>query len=192
MKVIGLTGGIGSGKSLVARVLEAMGYPVYYSDERSKELVDNDPQIKKELIELLGDEVYSEGKLNRPYLSEKLFSNDEVRLKVNSIIHPRVRATFALWVSEQKAPFVFNEAAILFETGAYKSFDAMVLVTAPERIKIERVMQRDKCSEESVRERMAKQWNDDQKIPFADHVLVNDDSTPLLAQIEALVKELAV
>jgi dephospho-CoA kinase len=152
--------------------------------------VDSDPQIKQELTELLGTEVYLEGKLNRPFLAEKIFSNDELRLKVNSIIHPRVRANFALWVSEQKAPFVFNEAAILFETGAFKSFDAMVLVTAPEDTKIERVMLRDKCSEATVRERMSKQWSDEKKIPMADHVLINDDRTPLLDQIEQLLLKL--
>lgn len=185
-----MTGGIGSGKSLVAKVLEAMGYPVYYSDERSKELVDTDPQIRTEITELLGTEVYLDGKLNRPFLAEMIFSNDEVRLKVNSIIHPRVRATFALWVSEQKTPLVFNEAAILFETGAYKSFDSMVLVTAPESIKIKRVMERDKCSESNVKERMAKQWSDEQKSPLADHMLINDDRTPLLSQIEQLIIKL--
>lgn len=174
----------------MAKVLEAMGYPVYYSDERSKELVDHDPEIKKELTELLGTEVYCEGKLNRPFLAERIFSNDEVRLKVNSIIHPRVRATFAQWVSEQKSSLVFNEAAILFETGAFKSFDSMVLVTAPVSLKISRVMERDKCSEESVRERMEKQWSDDRKIPLSDHVLVNDDRKPLLAQIEELINKL--
>jgi dephospho-CoA kinase len=190
VKVIGLTGGIGSGKSLVAKVLEAMGYPIYYSDERSRELVDKDQDIKKELTELLGDEVYSDGQLNRSFLAEKLFSNDEVRLKVNSIIHPRVRAGFALWVSEQRSHVVFNEAAILFETGAYKSFDAMVLVTAPESTKIARVMQRDKCTEASVRERMATQWPDETKIPLADFQLINDDRTPLLKQIEELAEQL--
>jgi len=190
VQVIGLTGGIGSGKSLVAKVLEAMGYPVYFSDERSRELVESDPTIKSELIKLLGKEVYTAGKLNRSFLAEKLFSDDEIRLKVNGIIHPRVRSSFALWASEQRGELVFNEAAILFETGADKNFDAMVLVTAPELSKIQRVMKRDKCSEENVRERMAKQWNDDQKIPLAQHVLINDDRTPLLAQIEALVKDL--
>ena len=190
MKIVGITGGIGSGKSLVAKSLEAMGYPVYFSDERSKDLVDSDPEIQKELIELIGTEVYQQGRLNRPFLAEKIFSNDDLRLKVNQIIHPRVRAVFANWVTEQQSPMVFNEAAILFETGAYKNFDKMVLVTAPEELKIERVMKRDKCSREIVQERMAKQWKDEAKIPMADYVLVNDDRTPLLAQIEKLVLEL--
>lgn len=190
MKVVGLTGGIGSGKSLVARSLEAMGYPVYFSDERAKDLVDSDPGIRLELIELVGTEVYLNGKLNRPFLAEKLFSNDELRLKVNEIIHPRVRAVFAKWLSEQKSPIVFNEAAILFETGAFRNFDKMVLVTAPEELKIERVMKRDNCTKEKVQERMSKQWKDEAKIPLADYVLVNDDRTPLLEQIERVVEEL--
>lgn len=190
MKKVGITGGIGSGKSVVGRVLEAMNFPVYYSDEASKELVDTDQKIKEELITLLGTEVYLNGKLNRPFLASVIFQNDELRMKVNQIIHPKVREAFVNWTNKQSSPLVFNEAAILFETGAYKTMDATLLVTAPVDLKVMRVMERDKSSMESVLERMSKQWSDEQKIPLADYVLKNDEETSLIVQIENMLEEL--
>lgn len=190
MKKVGITGGIGSGKSVVGRVLEAMNFPVYYSDEASKELVDTDQKIKEELITLLGTEVYLNGKLNRPFLASVIFQNDELRMKVNQIIHPKVREAFVNWTNKQSSPLVFNEASILFETGAYKTMDATLLVTAPVDLKVMRVMERDKSSMESVLERMSKQWSDEQKIPLADYVLKNDEETSLIVQIENMLEEL--
>lgn len=190
MKKIGLTGGIGSGKSLVGEVLEKMGYPVYYSDAASKLLVDTDNQIKSELIELVGAEVYQDGELNRPFLANRIFKDDALRLKVNEIIHPKVRAHFSNWCSMQASELVFNEAAILVETGAYKSMDATVLVTAPETIKLKRVMSRDRSSEQEVKERMNKQWPDEMKMPLVNYILVNDEVEPLLSQIEQLLQDL--
>lgn len=192
MKKIGITGGIGSGKTVVGRILEAMHYPVYYSDERAKELVDSDPTIRAELIKLVGTEVYLGDKLNRPFLAEKIFKDDAIRLKVNAIIHPQVRKAFAEWAKKQTSELVFNEAAILFETGAYKLMDANILVSAPEEIKIKRVMLRDKIAKEVVIERMLNQWTDEQKIPMADFVLMNDDVQPLLKQVENTIIKLSI
>ena len=138
MKKIGIAGGIGSGKSIVAKILETMNYPVYYSDERSKELVDTDLEVKEQFIKLIGTEVYQNGKLNRPFLAKQLFSNDDLRFKINEIIHPKVRNAFNLWSEKQTTSLVFNEAAILFETGGYKSLDCTILVTAPIELKIQR------------------------------------------------------
>lgn len=192
MKKIGITGGIGSGKTVVGRILEAMHYPVYYSDERAKELVDSDPTIRAELIKLVGTEVYLGDKLNRPFLAEKIFKDDAIRLKVNAIIHPQVRKAFAEWAKKQTSELVFNEAAILFETGAYKLMDANILVSAPEEIKIKRVMLRDKIAKEVVIERMLNQWTDEQKIPMADFVIMNDDVQPLLKQVENTIIKLSI
>lgn len=164
-----------------------MNYPVYYSDVESKKIVDTNSGIKKELIKLLGTEVYLNDKLNRPYLTEKLFSDDSIRQKVNEIIHPYVRSAFDFWARQQTSKLVFNEAAILFETGGYKLMDANVLITAPIDLKIERVMKRDNCSRQSVLDRMNKQWTDEQKIPLADIVVFNDDHQPLLIQVENAV-----
>lgn len=192
MRKIGIAGGIGSGKSVVGRVLEAMNFPVYYSDERAKELVDSNPIIQEKLIKLIGTEVYLDGKLNRPFLAEKLFADDTIRQKVNEIIHPQVREAFQNWTEEQDSLIVFNEAAILFETGAYKLMDATILVTAPKELKIERVMNRDRISEQQVLDRMSKQWSDEEKIPLADFILVNDDIQPLLIQIEKVISQLTL
>lgn len=192
MKKIGLTGGIGSGKSVVGRVLEAMNFPVYYSDDRSKYLVDEDLEIRKELTELLGAEIYLNDKLDRPFLAERIFRDSALLQKVNAIIHPKVRAHFSRWAEAQNSPIVFNEAAILFETGAYQLMDATILVTAPEEIKIKRVMLRDKVSKEQVLERMSKQFTDEQKIALADFVLINDDIQPLLQQIENTILKLTI
>lgn len=190
MKRIGLTGGIGSGKSVVARVLMAMGYPVYFSDERSKFVTENDLEIRKGLVNLFGKEVFNVKGLNRSFLAKQIFNDDTKRLSVNQLIHPKVRADFDHWAEQQNSVIVFNEAAILFETGAYKRFDKNVLVTAPLDVRIGRVLERDKTSKEEVISRISKQWTDEEKIPLADYILVNDGKTPLIGQIEKMILEL--
>jgi dephospho-CoA kinase len=187
---VGITGGIGSGKSIVGKILEVMRFPVYYSDERSKEIVNTNSFVRQNLIKLMGENVYLNNQLNAPFLAKKIFEDDTIRLKVNEIIHPIVRQAFADWAETQNSSIVFNEAAILFETGAYQLMDATVLVTAPLELKINRVRERDRCSKEQVLERISKQWNDEQKLPLADFVLINDDIQPLLIQIEDLIFQL--
>lgn len=190
MKKIGLTGGIGSGKTTIAHMLEAMSYPVYYSDLRSKELCDHNEGIRSQLILLCGDKAYEDGQLNRPYLSECIFSNPELRLKVNEIIHPVVRKDFEDWTLKQTSPLIFNEAAILFETGAYQQFDAVVLVCAPTSQRIERVMFRDLSTKSSVEQRIQSQWTDEQKRTLTDLCIENDGSHPLLIQVEDILQRL--
>lgn len=190
MLKVGVTGGIGSGKSVVCRMLEAKGYPVFYSDEEAKELSDNDPQIKKQLIELFGDTIYLDQGLNRTRLAEKIFGNEELRQQVNAIIHPRVRQAFDEFCKKQNTSIIFNEAAILIETGAYKNFDVIVLVSAPENMRIERVVERDGADEVSVRQRMSKQWSDDKKRKFADFEIVNDESQPLEVKVDDMLNYL--
>ena len=190
IKRIGLTGGIGSGKTTIARMLEAMSYPIYYSDLRSKELCDHNEFIRSQLILLCGDKAYEDGQLNRPYLSECIFSNPDLRLKVNEIIHPVVRNDFEVWASKQTSPLIFNEAAILFETGAYKQFDSVVLVCAPISQRIERVMLRDLCDKSSVEQRIQSQGTDEQKRALTNLCIENDGSHPLLIQVEGILANL--
>lgn len=190
MKKIGLTGGIGSGKTTIAHMLEAMSYPVYYSDLRSKELCDHNEGTRSQLILLCGDKAYEDGQLNRPYLSECIFSNPELRLKVNEIIHPVVRKDFEDWTLKQTSPLIFNEAAILFETGAYQQFDAVVLVCAPTSQRIERVMFRDLSTKSSVEQRIQSQWTDEQKRTLTNLCIENDGSHPLLIQVEDILQRL--
>jgi dephospho-CoA kinase len=192
MKRIGLTGGIGSGKSFIAQIIEQMGYPVYYSDARAKELTKSNPTIKMGLISLFGEEVYEGNQLNAELIASKIFNDDELRTKVNELIHPIVRADFENWALNQHSALVFNEAAILFETGAYRNFDATILVCAPTELKIERVMKREKCSREAVLERMSKQWGDEEKLKLADYSILNDNEKPVLVQLETIINDLTL
>ncbi len=187
MRKIGLTGGIGSGKSTVAKVLETMFFPVFYSDACAKQLLENHPDIRYELINLLGNDVYQNEHLNKVFLAQHIFSDQTLREQVNAIIHPRVRMAFSEWANQQDCTLVFNEAAILFESGSYKQLDATILVIAPEDLKINRVMQRDQVTEDAVRNRMHSQWDDKQKMALADFVIENDEKKPLLIQIEELI-----
>lgn len=189
MLQIGLSGGIGSGKSTIAMVLEKMGYPVFYSDQVAKRLYDEHPMLQKHLVDLLGPEVYRDGQLNKQFLSEQLFSNAELKAQVSALVHPIVRSTFENWAQQQTSDLVFNEAAILFETGAYLQFAATILVMAPLETRIERVQKRDSLSREEVLKRIANQWTDSQKMALTPYHIVND-GRPLLFQLEQLIAEL--
>ena len=190
MKRIGLSGGIGSGKSYVAEILEKMGFSVYYSDARAKALTDTHPHIKSELIKRFGTSIYEDGVLNRKALATLIFDSEEYRLFVNNLIHPIVRADFDAWCTQQHSSLVFNEAAILFETGAYRQFDATVLVIAPIDIRLQRIMKRDRCTHEQAEARINSQWNDEQKIPLATYSISNDGVQPLLVQLECIERSL--
>lgn len=190
MLKIGITGGIGSGKSLVCKILESIGYPVFYSDDISKSITINNQEVRSALILRYGDNIYQGQQLNRSLLSQKIFENPNERLFVNELIHPKVREAFDQFASSSSKPFVFNEAAILFETGSYKHFDRTILVTAPEDTRIERVMKRDHCNKEAVVKRIDSQWKDERKIKLADGVIVNDGKHQLLIQIEKLLIDL--
>ena len=189
MLQIGLSGGIGSGKSTIAMVLEKMGYPVFYSDQVAKRLYDEHPLLQKQLVDLLGPEVYRDGHLNKQFLSEQLFSNAELKAQVSALVHPIVRSTFENWAQQQTSDLVFNEAAILFETGAYLQFADTILVMAPLETRIERVQKRDRISREEVLKRIANQWTDAQKMALTPYHIVND-GRPLLIQLEEIIAEL--
>ncbi len=190
MKRIGITGGIGSGKSFIATIIERMGYPVYYSDVRSKELTNAHPLIRQGLIDLVGENVYFGGELDKKVLATAIFSNDELRLKVNQLIHPIVRQDFEDWANSQKRDLIFNEAAILFETGAYRNFDATILVYAPEELRLKRVLKRDIITKEEVLVRMNNQLKDDEKRKMTSLQILNDGESPILIQIETILDEI--
>ena len=187
MKRIGITGGIGAGKSLVAEIIKAMGYPVYNSDERAKELTETNPKIKEGLIHLFGGEIYQNDTLNKFALAQAIFSDDSLREKVNALIHPIVREDFNNWALAQNNSLIFNESAILFETGSFKNFDAIILVYAPKEIRIQRIMKRDNCSENEVLKRMNSQFSDEEKYQLTEFRVLNDEQTPLLVQVEKII-----
>jgi dephospho-CoA kinase len=190
VKRIGLSGGIGSGKSYVAKILEKMGIPVYYSDAQSKALTDTHPHIISELVKRFDATLYEDGVLNRNALASLIFDSEENRLFVNNLIHPIVRADFDAWCAQQNSPLVFNEAAILFETGAYRQFDATVLVIAPIDTRIQRIIQRDRCTQEQAEARINSQWSDEQKIPLANAIVSNNGHEAVLIQVEHLTETL--
>lgn len=191
MKKIGITGGIGSGKSYVSDIIKSMGFPVYHSDESAKSLMESNQEIKEGLLLLFGDSIYEKGELNKKKLAELIFESLELREKVNAIVHPIVRADFAQWANNQSQEIVFNEVAILFETGAHHFFDATLLVISPKDLRIQRVMKRDNCTREEVLIRMAAQWSDEQKSSLATFQINNDSVSPLLIQVEKVLEKIS-
>jgi len=186
---LGITGGIGSGKSVVSRLLEVMNVPVYIADTESKRLTATDPYIRKELIKLLGEEVYQNDKLNKPLLANYLFSDPEHARKVNSIIHPRVKEDFRQWAEKHKAsPIIAMEAAILIEAGFADEVDHIVMVYAPMDLRIERATKRDAAPKEAIVKRIQSQMSDEEKISLAHYTIWNDDSRSIIPQVEDLVE----
>ena len=189
MKVIGLTGGIGSGKSTVSRIFDLIGIPVYIADTESKRITESSPVIREKLIEKFGQELYSTGKLNKTLLASLIFENEENRLFVNSVIHPEVRIDFAKWKElHARSPLLVIESAILFETGLYKTVDVSLTVAAPEELRIRRVELRDGLSLESIISRINSQFPEEEKIRRSDYVIFNDDKQALIPQVENIVK----
>lgn len=183
MKSIGITGGIGSGKSMVCKILETMGYPVFYADQEAKKSMIQDDLLKAGIIDLLGTASYQNGELNRPFIAEKIFGNPDLKQKMDALVHPAVFRAFEVWKSRQTAPLIFNESALLFETGSYKRFDATVLVTANKETRIERVMKRDQVTREQVVSRMENQLSDEEKQKLCTHQINNNPDLLLIPQV---------
>ncbi len=185
MKQVGLTGGIGSGKTTVGNMFAELGVPVYNSDLEAKKLMADDPDVRAGLLELFGEEAFLAGVLNRSYIAGEVFGNPKRLKALNALVHPAVRHHFKQWAASQKAPYVIQEAAILFENGSYPDFDFMILVTAPKAQRVKRLEQRDNSTEEEILARMEHQWEDAKKIPLAHFVIENMD----LEQTRNRVKE---
>jgi dephospho-CoA kinase len=191
MKIIGLTGGIGSGKSTVMDVFSSMGIPCYDSDIRAKKLMEEDQTLIDQIKFLFGNDVYKDHQLDRSKLSDLVFT-DKIKLeKLNALVHPAVQKDFQFFLSQQNAPYVIKEAAILFETGGAAACDAVILVTAPEDLRIERVMKRQNTDVKSIKARMDHQWSDEKKIPLADYVINNINWDNTLKNIEEIHESLS-
>ena len=190
---IGITGGIGSGKSVVSRLLEIMGIPVYISDTEAKRITNTDKVIRRGLCSLVGHEVFQNGELNRPLLASYMFGNPEHIKEVNEIIHPQVKEDFHQWAIRQQEnqPLVGMESAILIEAGFRGEVDFLVMVYAPLEVRVERAVKRDGSSRELVMKRIEAQMSDEVKRNHADFVIVNDDETPLIPQVLELISLLS-
>jgi dephospho-CoA kinase len=185
---IGITGGIGSGKTYVCRIIEAMGHPVFYSDIVAKDLLTNNDEVIRQITECFGPSAYSNGNLNKSFIASKIFQNENLRASINNIVHPAVRKAFSDWSENQESNLVFNEAAILFETDSYKNFDYTILITASDNIRISRIKKRDNLSEEEIQKRLDAQWDDKKKIPLASFVINNNESELLVPKIIEILK----
>lgn len=185
MKTAGLTGGIGSGKSTVASIFRALGVPVFSSDEIARDLQEHDAEVVRGIKKLFGETIYgAEGKLDRVKVAAAVFSDKEKLAKLNAIVHPAVGKAFEQFLRDHaKSPYVIKEAAILFENDLDKQLDAMITVVAPEQIRLQRVMDRDRISEEAVRARMKNQLSDEEKIERSDFVVRNDGKEMVLPQV---------
>lgn len=175
MKVLGLTGGIGSGKTTVAGFFRELGIPVYIADEEAKKLMLIDEKVKASIIQFFGEEAYKEGVPDRKFIAAKVFGDSEKLEHLNGIIHPAVARHFEAWKQNQMTPYVVYEAAILFEKGGYHKCDFTLLVTAPYERRIERLQERDNSSLEDIEARMSHQWSDEKKARLADFVIENKE-----------------
>ncbi|MDR2963607.1 MAG: dephospho-CoA kinase [Bacteroidales bacterium] len=172
---VALSGGIGSGKTHIAQVFSALAVPVYNSDLRAKELMQSDEKIRRGLIALLGEETYKGAELNKQFVAQQIFSNNEMRRQVNAIVHPVVIRHYEAWSAAQNVPYTIMETALLFENDVYTHFDTTIYITAPMEERIVRVMKRDMCSREEVEKRMKMQQNDTICVQKADFVIENNN-----------------
>lgn len=191
-KIIGLTGGIGSGKTTLATYIESLGIPVFIADDEAKKLMQSD-EVLREIKAVFGEAVFEKGQLNRQELASIVFSNPKKLSQLNGIIHPAVKKQFKIWLDQhQLAPFVVYEAAILFESGSYQNCDYIITITAPLEDRIARVTQRDNSSREQVLNRINAQWTDEQRATKSNFVIENSDPQIAKLQLDEILKILKI
>jgi dephospho-CoA kinase len=184
MKLIGITGGIGSGKSLIARIFSCLGIPVYNADDRARWLSDNDPDIRRKVITLLGEQSYVDDKMNRKWIASRVFNDSGKLDSLNSIIHPVVGSDFSAWVARQHAPYVLKEAALIYESGSYKQLDDVITVSAPEHLRVKRIQRRDPHrSRKEIESIIKRQLSDEDRKRRSTYEIVNDDYTLVIPQV---------
>jgi dephospho-CoA kinase len=188
MQHLGITGGIGSGKTTVCKIFETLGIPVYYADDRAKYLMSHDPVLIARIIELFGSEAFLEPHLlNRAHIAQVAFNDKEKLNQLNALVHPAVAQDGLNWQAAQhNVPYTLKEAALLFESGSYRTLDKIIVVAAPLELRIQRVMARDEAKREEVEARISKQMPEAEKVKLADFVINNDGKSPLISQVMAI------
>lgn len=186
MKVLGLTGGIGSGKTTVAGFFKELGVPVYIADDEAKKLMNSDPEVQKQIKKIFGEEAYKNGSLDRKFLAAKVFKDRNLLEQLNSIVHPAVGKHFLKWKQRQDSEYVVYEAAILFEKGGYKKCDHNLLITAPLGVRVERLIERDHATPEEIEARMNNQWPDSKKAALADFIIENSDLSRTQGEVKKI------
>ena len=188
---VGITGGIGSGKSLVSAMFQVLGVPVFNADDAAKYLMEHDEQLKEGIQRLFGKEVYKNDRLDRSFLASVVFTDKTKLEQLNGLVHPATIAYGKAWAGRQLYPYTIKEAAIFFESGSYKEMDKMIGVYAPVDIRLQRAMQRDNATEETVKQRMDKQMDENEKMSRCDYVIYNDGSQSVIEQVLELHNELS-
>ncbi|MGJ8658781.1 dephospho-CoA kinase [Cellulophaga fucicola] len=186
MIIVGLTGGIGSGKSTAAKMFEELGVPVYNSDLEAKKLMSTSVSVKEKIVSLLGASAYKEGVLNREYIAKKVFASASLLQQLNEIVHPAVRLHFLEWTNKQENNYVIQESAIIFENNNQDFYDYIILVTAPIEVRIERILKRDNTTRENILSRIGSQWTDEKKEKMSDFKLINEDIVKLKLKIKEI------
>ena len=186
MIIVGLTGGIGSGKSTAAKMFEELGVPVYNSDLEAKKLMSTSVSVKEKIVSLLGASAYKEGVLNREYIAKKVFASASLLQQLNEIVHPAVRLHFLEWTNKQESNYVIQESAIIFENNNQDFYDYIILVTAPIEVRIERILKRDNTTRENILSRIGSQWTDEKKEKMSDFKLINEDIVKLKLKIKEI------
>jgi len=188
---VGLTGGIGAGKSTVARLFESLGIPIYYADKEAKRLMWMNKDLKAKIKALFGKNAYHlNGRVNRAFIAKSIFSDKTMLEKINSLVHPAVHADLAVWMSQQKSKYAIEEAALIFESKGDTFFDKIICVSAPDPIRIKRIIKRDGITEKQVKQRMASQLSQKTKEKRSDYVILNDQKHLLIKQVSAIHREL--
>ena len=191
MLKVGLTGGIGSGKTTVANIFEVLGIPVYYADDAAKILMDEDENVKRAIINNFSKAAYKEGRLDRKYISDIVFTNADKLALLNSIVHPATIKDSDKWIQNQRSPYIIKEAALLFESGSHQKLDYVIGVKAPLELRILRTIKRDNVSHNEVLARMDKQMNEEKKLSLCNFIVINDEQQLVIPQILELHEKLA-
>jgi dephospho-CoA kinase len=186
MLKVGLTGGMGSGKSTVAQIFEVMGVPVYYADAEAKKIMSSHPKLIQEIKQLFGQDAYTNGQLNRSLIAEKVFKQKDLLNQLNALVHPYTIAHAKEWMNQQTAPYAIKEAALIFESGIQGEFDVIIGVSAPHALRVQRTMKRDGIGYDQVMDRLQHQIDEEIKLRFCDEIIINDEQKMLVPQVLAL------
>ena len=190
MVVVGITGGIGSGKTTISNYLKSFGIPLYVADKEAKALMNRSKVIKQKLIQLFGDEAYVDGKLNRPFLAKMIFKDKSLLNQMNAIVHTKVASHFKRWLKKQDAPYILKEAAIIFENNLQSNYDYIITVVANENLRIERILDREDTTREKIKAVINNQWTDSHKKKLSDFVISNNDLDQAKKQALQIQKKL--
>ena len=190
---VGITGGIGTGKSTISRIFELLGVPVYDADSKAKWLMANSPMLKTSIIALFGEESYQGDEVNREYLAEAVFSNEKSLNKLNALVHPAVAADFTTWCANKETNYVLKEAALLIESGSYRELDKLIVVAAPDQLRISRVLARDRQrSREQINQIINKQIEPGKAKSYADFIIHNDESNLIIPQVLSIHQKIMI